>query len=92
MAKGKAKSCAERLVEHFTPKEGSSRGAMVKAARALETYRQMVQNWVNWGHIPPNWALKVEQATDGSVTAREILEEYERKFPNEKVAHPYAAG
>lgn len=87
----KGKNCAERLIEHFKEGDGD-RGAMMRAARALQTYRQMVSNWKAQGHIPASWAHKVEIATDGAVTAASVLEEHDRKFPKQKIPHPYAMG
>ena len=44
------------------------------AGKALNTTRQNVNLWREKGYIPPRWALNVEKATGGSITATEVIE------------------
>lgn len=71
------KNCAQQYIECF----GTERGALSDAARALGVDRQVLLNWREKGWIPPANALDVEKASQGQVTAREILEEARLKNP-----------
>lgn len=53
-------------------------GSISRLARLLSTpkvsvSRQNVHQWVKQGYIPAKYALKVEVATNGYVTANEVL-------------------
>lgn len=80
-------SCALRFVQMF----GKERGRITRAAEAVGAYHALVSNWLSRGCIPPAWALKVEQATEGKITVAEILEEYEKVFPRRSARNAYAA-
>lgn len=56
----------EKLIDKYkTPSE---------AARKLRLERQTVYTWVKQGYISSHHALDVEEATNGEIEIREILE------------------
>jgi len=59
--------CAERLVSIF--------GSQAEVARAFRLDRAVVNNWIKSGYVPARWAMEVERATDGRITAVEVLNE-----------------
>jgi len=59
--------CAERLVSIF--------GSQAEVARAFRLDRAVVNNWIKSGYVPARWAMEVERATDGRITAVEVLSE-----------------
>ncbi|WP_431831746.1 Cro/CI family transcriptional regulator [Actinobacillus genomosp. 2] len=50
-------------------------GTQTKLAEACGVSQQAVQRWVSGGGISAEYLLKIEQATEGKVTIREICEE-----------------
>ena len=60
-------NCADRLVAVF--------GSQAEVARRLRLDRAVVNNWVKSGYVPARWAMEVENATSGQVTAVEVLNE-----------------
>lgn len=52
-------------------------GSVSAAARALDTTRAGINQWKNFGYIPPHWAMRVEKATGGRIKAVDILKEAE---------------
>jgi len=66
-------NCAARLVEIF--------GSQADVARAFQLDRAVVNNWVKSGYVPARWAMEVEHATDGRISALEILNEAHAKKP-----------
>lgn len=61
---------ALKLVEHF--------GSNAEVARHFEITREAVRQWLEKG-IPSDRALEVEEATDGEVTAMEVLKAARKK-------------
>src|SRR3970040_947993 len=66
-------NCAERLVALF--------GSQAEVARRLRLDRAVVNNWVKSGYVPARWAMEVEQATQGQITAVEVLHEAKARKP-----------
>jgi alanine-glyoxylate transaminase / serine-glyoxylate transaminase / serine-pyruvate transaminase len=60
-------NCIDRLVEHF--------GSQAEVARQFRLDRAVVNNWVKSGYVPARWAMEVENATGGRITAAEVLNE-----------------
>jgi hypothetical protein len=60
-------NCAERLVALF--------GSQAEVARRFRIDRAVVSNWVKTGYVPSRWAVEVEQATAGQISAVEVLSE-----------------
>jgi alanine-glyoxylate transaminase/serine-glyoxylate transaminase/serine-pyruvate transaminase len=60
-------NCADRLVALF--------GSQAEVARRFRLDRAVVNNWVKCGYVPARWAMEVEGATDGHITAVEVLAE-----------------
>lgn len=52
-------------------------GTQAKLAEACGVTQQAVQRWLNGGGISAEYLLKIESATNGQVTIREICEELE---------------
>lgn len=52
---------------------GSTRLALAISTDAIPVSRQNVHQWKQRGYIPAKFALKVEVATKGAVTANEVL-------------------
>ena len=66
-------NCADRLVELF--------GSQADVARRFRLDRAVVHNWVKSGYVPARWAMEVEHATSGQITAAEVLNEASAKNP-----------
>jgi len=75
-----AMNCAERLVAFF--------GTQAEVARRLRLDRAVVNNWVKAGYVPARWAMEVEQATGGDVTALEVLNEASERKPIKLKSRP----
>jgi alanine-glyoxylate transaminase/serine-glyoxylate transaminase/serine-pyruvate transaminase len=66
-------NCAERLVALF--------GSQAEVARRFRLDRAVVNNWVKSGYVPARWAMEVEHATGGQISAAEILAEANERKP-----------
>ncbi|HGO5814496.1 TPA: transcriptional regulator [Mannheimia haemolytica] len=53
-------------------------GTQTKLAEACGVSQQAVQRWLSGGGISAEHLLKIESATNGQVTIREICEELEK--------------
>ena len=73
-------NCANRLVAVF--------GSQAEVARRLRLDRAVVNNWVKSGYVPARWAMEVEQATSGQVTAVEVLSEATARKPLRMKSRP----
>ena len=60
-------NCIDRLVALF--------GSQAEVARQFRLDRAVVNNWVKSGYVPARWAMEVENATSGQITAAEVLHE-----------------
>jgi alanine-glyoxylate transaminase/serine-glyoxylate transaminase/serine-pyruvate transaminase len=60
-------NCAERLVALF--------GSQAEVARRFRIDRALVSSWVKSGYVPSRWAVEVEQATAGQISAVDVLSE-----------------
>lgn len=61
-------TCLDRLVRIHG-------GMQSEAARKLDVTRQMVAEWKRKGYIPAIYALEVEEASDGAILARQVIQE-----------------
>jgi alanine-glyoxylate transaminase / serine-glyoxylate transaminase / serine-pyruvate transaminase len=66
-------NCAERLVSLF--------GSQAEVARRFRLDRAVINNWVKSGYVPARWAMEVEYATSGQISAAEILAEANERKP-----------
>jgi alanine-glyoxylate transaminase/serine-glyoxylate transaminase/serine-pyruvate transaminase len=66
-------NCAERLVSIF--------GSQAEVARRFRLDRAVINNWVKSGYVPARWAMEVEHATSGQISAAEILAEANSRKP-----------
>src|SRR5205814_4022812 len=73
-------NCAERLVARF--------GSQAEVARRFRLDRAVVNNWVKSGYVPARWAVEVENATSGQVTALEVLNEATARKPLRMKSRP----
>ncbi len=73
-------NCADRLVAVF--------GSQAEVARRLRLDRAVVNNWVKSGYVPARWAMEVENATSGQVTAIEVLNEATVRKPLRMKSRP----
>ena len=73
-------NCADRLVAVF--------GSQAEVARRLRLDRAVVNNWVKSGYVPARWAMEVENATSGQVTAVEVLNEATARKPLRMKSRP----
>ena len=73
-----------RLVEFF--------GSQADLARRLGIDRAVVSNWVKVGYVPARWAMEVERATAGEITAVEILSEAATLKPIKLKSRPEGEG
>lgn len=55
----------QKLLKHF--------GTIAAVSRHFNRHRETVRLW-KFNGLPPELALDIEQATDGKVTIREVLE------------------
>lgn len=61
--------CVERAIGCFN----QSRGPASELARRLGVSRQEISHWLARGYFPSKYALDVQAATGGNVTAAEVL-------------------
>ena len=73
-------NCADRLVAVF--------GSQAEVARRFRLDRAVVNNWVKSGYVPARWAMEVERATDGQITAVEVLQEATARKPLRMKSRP----
>ena len=73
-------NCADRLVAMF--------GSQAEVARRFRLDRAVVNNWVKSGYVPARWAMEVELATQGQVTAVEVLNEATARKPLRMKSRP----
>ena len=73
-------NCADRLVDHF--------GSQAEVARQFRLDRAVVNNWVKSGYVPARWAMEVENATQGRITAAEVLQEATARKPLRMKSRP----
>src|SRR3982750_2859788 len=66
-------TCIDRLVAFF--------GSQAEVARQFRLDRAVVNNWVKSGYVPARWAMEVENATAGHITAAELLTEATARKP-----------
>jgi alanine-glyoxylate transaminase/serine-glyoxylate transaminase/serine-pyruvate transaminase len=66
-------NCAERLVGLF--------GSQAEVARRFRLDRAVVNNWVKSGYVPARWAMEVERATAGEISASDVLMEANARKP-----------
>ena len=60
-------NCVDRLVTLF--------GSQAEVARQFRLDRAVVNNWVKSGYVPARWAMEVENASNGQISAAEVLNE-----------------
>src|SRR5882757_5117796 len=73
-------NCVDRLVAIF--------GSQAEVARQFRLDRAVVNNWVKSGYVPARWAMEVENATGGQVTAVEVLNEATARKPLRMKSRP----
>lgn len=67
MARYKNHLVVERLIKQFN-------GNQSNAAVAVGTSRQVINQWLEKGFIPPRWAAIIERVSGGLITATEVME------------------
>ncbi len=75
-----AMNCADRLVVIY--------GSQAGVARRFRLDRAVVNNWVKSGYVPARWAMEVENATEGRITAAEVLSEATARKPLRMKSRP----
>ncbi len=73
-------NCADRLVALF--------GTQAEVARQFRLDRAVVNNWVKSGYVPARWAMEVENASQGQITAAEVLNEATARKPLRMKSRP----
>jgi len=73
-------NCVDRLVALF--------GSQAEVARQFRLDRAVVNNWVKSGYVPARWAMEVEQASRGEITAVEVLNEATVRKPLRMKSRP----
>ena len=73
-------NCADRLVALF--------GSQAEVARQFRLDRAVVNNWVKSGYVPARWAMEVENASNGQITAAEVLNEATARKPLKMKSRP----
>src|SRR5258706_14938427 len=73
-------NCADRLVALF--------GSQAEVARQFRLDRAVVNNWVKSGYVPARWAMEVENASKGQITAAEVLNEATARKPLRMKSRP----
>jgi DNA-binding transcriptional regulator YdaS (Cro superfamily) len=73
-------NCADRLIAFF--------GSQAEVARQFRLDRAVVNNWVKSGYVPARWAMEVEQATSGQITATQVLHEATARKPLRMKSRP----
>src|SRR4051812_29126753 len=73
-------NCADRLVVLF--------GSQAEVARQFRLDRAVVNNWVKVGYVPARWAMEVEHASNGQITAAEVLNEATARKPLRMKSRP----
>ena len=73
-------TCIDRLVGFF--------GSQAEVARQFRVDRAVVNNWVKSGYVPARWAMEVENATAGQITAAEVLNEATARKPLRMKSRP----
>ena len=68
-----SENCATRLVALF--------GSQAEVARRLQLDRAVVSHWIKVGYVPARWGTEIELATDGRITASEIVAEASSRKP-----------
>src|SRR3990170_9038940 len=75
-----AMNCADRLVAMF--------GSQAEVARRFRLDRAVVNNWVKSGYVPARWAMEVENATHGQISAIQVLNEATARKPLRMKSRP----
>src|SRR6476659_8462065 len=73
-------TCIDRLVGFF--------GSQAEVARQFRVDRAVVNNWVKSGYVPARWAMEVENASAGQITAAEVLNEATARKPLRMKSRP----
>ena len=79
-----SENCATRLVALF--------GSQAEVARRLQLDRAVVSHWIKVGYVPARWGTEIELATDGRITASEIVAEASSRKPIKLKSRPDGEG
>jgi DNA-binding transcriptional regulator YdaS (Cro superfamily) len=80
----RSENCATRLVALF--------GSQAEVARQLQLDRAVVSHWIKVGYVPARWGTEIELATDGRITASEIVAEASSRKPIKLKSRPDGEG
>jgi DNA-binding transcriptional regulator YdaS (Cro superfamily) len=77
-------NCASRLVALF--------GTQAEVSRRLQLDRAVVSHWIKVGYVPARWGTEIELATNGRITASEVVAEASSRKPIKLKSRPDGEG